>query len=104
MHVNGSRVLFELLAQRNDVGQIDGNHAVEDARPIITPVKPGGDPARTMADGLAAIDAPAVWALGYTEAGTLVCNVDTGVDGAHSALASRWRGLSEPAAECFSTP
>jgi len=42
--------------------------------------------------GLEAIHAPEVWARGYTGAGRLVANVDTGVDGNHPALNSRWRG------------
>ncbi|NUO19786.1 S8 family serine peptidase [bacterium] len=39
--------------------------------------------------------------LGITGQGVLVANCDTGVDGNHPALASRWRGLTAPAAECW---
>lgn len=42
--------------------------------------------------GLEMINAHKLWALGITGAGTVVCNLDTGVDGNHVALASRWRG------------
>jgi bacillopeptidase F len=38
------------------------------------------------------IHAPEVWALGYTGAGRVVANLDTGVDGFHPALSSRFRG------------
>jgi len=39
--------------------------------------------------------------LGITGQGVLVANCDTGVDGNHPALASRWRGNFAPAAECW---
>jgi len=52
--------------------------------------------------GLEVIHAPEMWALGFTGAGRLVANIDTGVDGNHSALSSRWRGNNgAPAEECW---
>ncbi|MDD5088981.1 MAG: S8 family serine peptidase, partial [bacterium] len=39
--------------------------------------------------------------LGITGAGTLIAGVDTGVEGTHPALASRWRGNVAPVAECW---
>lgn len=41
---------------------------------------------------LNAINAPALWAKGYTGAGVVVANMDTGVDNQHPDLAPRWRG------------
>ena len=53
-----------------------------------------------VTDGVRAIRAPRVWhELGINGEGRLVANLDTGVDGMHPALASRWRGArpgSEP--------
>jgi subtilisin family serine protease len=43
--------------------------------------------------GLREINAPPVWAMGYTGEGVLVSHLDTGVDGSHPAFAARWRGL-----------
>ncbi|RMH73946.1 MAG: hypothetical protein D6675_01295, partial [Gemmatimonadetes bacterium] len=51
--------------------------------------------------GLEAIRADEVWAMGINGAGTIVANLDTGVDGNHPALASRWRGNFAPPEECF---
>lgn len=39
--------------------------------------------------------------LGITGHGVLVADLDTGVDGSHPALASRWRGLSAPASAAW---
>lgn len=43
--------------------------------------------------GVAAVKAPEVWNMGFTGQGVLIATMDTGVDGNHPALASRWRGL-----------
>lgn len=43
--------------------------------------------------GIDAVRAPEVWSMGFTGEGVLVATMDTGVDGNHPALASRWRGL-----------
>ncbi|MCA9784013.1 MAG: S8 family serine peptidase [Candidatus Cloacimonetes bacterium] len=105
VQVVGTRELIEQIARRSDVGQVNKDYRIENEEPIILPTKPGEvPPSRYAAPGLSAIGAPDVWALGYTGAGTLVCNIDTGVDGNHSALSSRWRGNSAPAAECFYDP
>ncbi len=41
-----------------------------------------------------AIGAPALWARGFTGAGTVVANMDSGVDASHPDLAGAWRGGS----------
>ncbi len=74
---------------------------------LIKPIGPiGAEPeppaAARVETGLQVINAHQVWALGYTGAGRLVANIDTGVDGTHPALASRWRGNNgQPADECW---
>jgi hypothetical protein len=47
------------------------------------------------------VNAPAVWAMGYTGAGRIVMSLDTGVDGNHPAFSARWRGVTEPVGECW---
>ena len=51
--------------------------------------------------GLAAINAPAMWAMGYTGYGQLSMIVDTGVDLPHPALFNQYRGHDAPAQEAW---
>lgn len=56
---------------------------------------PQPSPAATGAPAewnLNAINAPVLWALGYTGTGVVIAAMDTGVDANHPDLASRWRG------------
>lgn len=46
--------------------------------------------------GLRVINADMLWQMGYTGAGRIVMNIDTGVDGLHPALGWRWRGNHVP--------
>ena len=98
------------LAERADIAAIEPNFKAE----LIAPVadepyeeqggKESGGATRGIGvtPGLRAINADDVWyELGITGAGTIVANCDTGVDGNHPALASRWRGLYAPVSECW---
>ena len=83
--------LFLTLAARSDVEGIYQNRVVE----LIKPVTEQGSFAagRGVETGIQGTGAPDLWAMGYRGQGTIVANIDTGVDGNHPALASRWRGL-----------
>jgi len=96
------------LVNRPDVDFIESNFSVE----LIEPVTMGMDdgPHSEMdsnrgigvTPGLRAIRADMVWyELGYTGAGRLIGSLDTGVEGTHPALTSRWRGNHEPWNECW---
>ncbi len=86
-----TREAIDELAARDDIEKIY-------AFPYPTAIEPfqAGPLSKPTADragiNLRVIDADSMWALGYTGTGTLVANVDTGVDGDHPALASKWRG------------
>jgi len=55
--------------------------------PITTPAA-----AATAEWNLNMIHAPDLWAVNYTGQGVVVANMDTGVDGSHPDLKSKWRG------------
>ncbi|MBL6998110.1 MAG: S8 family serine peptidase [Phycisphaerales bacterium] len=81
------------LANRSDVLHIYLNYEIELVEPVrMGPVEQtenrGG-----VEQGITAIRATEAWAMGYTGEGVLVATLDTGVDGNHEALASRWAGL-----------
>lgn len=78
------------LAQRPDVAMIYEDGLLELDAPVeqsqASSVPNGSEP------GLRRINAHRLWELGYTGAGSLVMNIDTGVFGTHPALAGKWRG------------
>jgi subtilisin family serine protease len=93
VRVDATPAEIVLLAQRPEVDRIYFNPKVT----TITPVgeAPGGEGgvASVPEPGVAAVRAPEVWALGITGNGVLVSTLDTGVEGTHPSLASRWKGL-----------
>jgi bacillopeptidase F len=87
--VEATRGGIEAIATRQDLEALYSNFPVE----TIEPVK--ADPQNVIESveiGLDRINAPAAWAQGWTGAGRVVMNIDTGVDGNHPALADRFRG------------
>lgn len=98
VRVDTYKAQIELLAARDDVQGVYYNYEVELIQPFA-PDDPNGQeddqvPAQVEI-GVRAIRAPEVWALGIDGRGVLVSNTDTGVDGNHEALASRWAGVAD---------
>jgi bacillopeptidase F len=54
--------------------------------------------------GLRVINADKLWKMGITGEGRLVMNIDTGVEGSHPALSSRWRGNFVPSNQAWFDP
>ncbi len=105
MVVQGTKEAIAEIALRSDVDLIEPNFTVELMEPVSMEM-PQGDGLRGIGvtPGLRAIRAPEVWyQLGYTGAGRLIGSLDTGVDGNHPALQTRWRGYQgqEPWQECW---
>jgi subtilisin family serine protease len=86
-----NRQALETISRHPDVAHLDWNAplqktAVEEATlPLLEPN--GTEP------GLLAINAPAMWAMGYTGYGQVGYTNDTGVEPDHPALAQQFRGF-----------
>ena len=79
------------VAARSDVATVYSDFKAELINPIID--KSYAPPSvLSVENGLRVVRADSAWGMGYTGAGRLVCNIDTGVDGTHPALNARWRG------------
>ncbi len=79
------------LAERTDVQMVFEDGLLQLDEPVDSSPAPPSSPG-SAEPNLRAINANRLWELGYTGQGTLVMNIDTGVNGVHPALASRWRG------------
>ncbi|UCD75024.1 MAG: S8 family serine peptidase [Phycisphaerales bacterium] len=95
IRVDGTPETIRAIAARNDVATVYFNYPIELIEPVASSHKDGpGD--RAVEIGVEAVRAPEVWAMGFTGEGVLTSTLDTGVDGNHPALASRWRGVADP--------
>lgn len=90
-----NRKQIEAVAARPDVARVYYNYEIESIDPVEI-VADATDIGAAVENGVAAVRAPEAWAAGYTGAGILVANIDTGVEGDHPALASRWAGVADP--------
>ncbi|MGI8587771.1 MAG: S8 family serine peptidase [Chloroflexia bacterium] len=81
---------IQALAARDDVAYIieDGYFTLPKDETVA---QAPADPTNNW--NIYQVNAPQVWALGYDGTGRTLANLDTGVDGTHQALASRWRGI-----------
>nr|BFF19576.1 hypothetical protein GCM10025730_30970 [Promicromonospora thailandica] len=90
---DGSLELAESVATSTTVAGIHEQITMQYDKPVEKKAS-GEKSAAAVEWGLDAINAPEVWELGYTGAGITVANFDTGVDGAHPALQSKYRGFN----------
>lgn len=92
--VKGDSNLARDLAMRPDVGRIEGNPVIHNNLPTGVPETITQQPAApyTIEPGVNYVNAPAVWALGYTGQGAVVGAADTGQRWTHNALKPHYRG------------
>jgi subtilisin family serine protease len=88
--VNAPKEVIENISKFPEVEIIYEDFPVELIKPITCEIEQSGP--IQVEDNLKAVGVREAWSLGYTGAGRLVCNFDTGVEGDHPALASRFRG------------
>ena len=94
-------VLME-LSERPEVSYmlINGESKIEEPLdPMPSEMSPNGSE-----PGLQAVKADLMWAAGYTGAGSIVMNLDSGVNLNHPALTYKWRGNHVPAAQAWFDP
>lgn len=82
------------LAMRPDVGRIEGNPVIHNNLPTAVPETITEQLAApfTVEPGVNYVNAPAVWALGYTGQGVVIGGADTGVRWTHVAIKPHYRG------------
>ena len=82
------------LAMRPDVGRIEGNPVIHNNLPTVMPETITQQPTApyTVEPGVNYVNAPAVWALGYTGQGIVIGGADTGVRWTHVAIKPHYRG------------
>jgi len=81
------------LAMRGDVARVKSNPHLQQALPIgDAAVVQGTQATEAIEYGVNKINAPAVWALGYTGQGVVIAGEDTGIRWDHVALKPHYRG------------
>ncbi|MEU4364683.1 S8 family serine peptidase [Promicromonospora sp. NPDC023987] len=93
---DGSLGLATDLAADADVLEIRPTAHYEAPEPVEVAAQPETSVAPSAAEspvwGLTAINADDLWSRGITGEGIVVANIDTGVDGSHTALSGQYRG------------
>ena len=87
------RSTAEEIAARSDVARVDSNRAarwIED--PAIADRQETTDRPEATEWGVNNVNAPAVWAMGFTGQGIVVANQDTGMLWTHNVIRPKYRG------------
>src|SRR5439155_21839084 len=97
--VTADRSVVELVAARPDVRLIESNRpfkGVDPATPVDVTLK---SIPYTTEWGVQNVNAPQVWAMGFTGQGIVIANQDTGMRWTHNALKPKYRGWNGSAAD-----
>lgn len=98
--VNGNRSLVDVIAMRTDVRSIESDAP---GRGISDPTTPADATTREQPDtvewGVQNVNAPQVWAMGFTGQGIVIANQDTGMRWTHNAIKPKYRGWNGSTAD-----
>jgi subtilisin family serine protease len=96
IRVDTYQSVVDQIAKRDDVLRVYPNYNIELIEPVALRSEDKEGNREGIEPGVEAVRAPEVWAMNITGEGVLVATIDTGVDGNHPALASRWAGVADP--------
>lgn len=97
--VDGDQSLMETLAARTDTRAIESNAPFRWVDEPHTLAQSDTTGTATIEWGVSNINAPAVWALGYSGQGIIVAAQDTGMQWTHPALQPHYRGWNGSSAD-----
>lgn len=100
--VEANRDVINQLANREEIELMDLDALLQLDPYFFEGTAP--DKTNSAETGLKVINADKLWKLGITGEGRLVMNIDTGVEGTHPALNSRWRGNFVPSNQAWFDP
>ena len=94
--------LIEMLAQRTDIEMMDLDNS-RITNPVDPPIKSATSKAQLNGkeQGLVAINAPALWAKGYSGRGRIAGSIDTGIWPLHPAIKTNFLGNYLPLAQSW---
>ncbi len=95
--VEGDQRVVAAMASRSDVASIESNRAFR--VPLEQPVSVSPLSPQTLQWNIQRVNAPGVWADGYTGIGRTYANADTGVEWDHPALKPHYRGWNGTAVD-----
>jgi subtilisin family serine protease len=98
--VTADRRLVELLAARGDVARVDSNRPVRGIEdPVVASLRAAPESPAVAEWGVQNVNAPAVWAMGFTGQGMVIAGQDTGIRWTHLALKNHYRGWNGATAD-----
>ena len=87
---------LDSLASLSNVTKVVENALLDYIKPVDGKASASRPQLSTsVSSQLSMLNVPKLWANGINGKGSLVCSFDTGVEGTHPALSSKWRGNSE---------
>jgi hypothetical protein len=97
MTIEATKDIIEQLTLNSEIDYLEEyNHFTVKPAEIILGESVNSKSVGGIEPGLAAINAPALWAMGYTGKGRKYLNYDTGMWTDHPALAAAWLGNYQP--------